>query len=53
MKIKVTKTHHNKMKNTDTWTLTNRQHKTTDLYQPIPPKDTSDIARGMGLLKPK
>ena len=48
MKIKVTRTHHEKNKNINTWTNTNKQ--TDNIYQLIPPQGTSDIARGMGVL---
>ena len=47
MKIKVTRTHHEKNKNINTWTNTNKQ---TNIYQLIAPQGTSDIARCMGLL---
>ena len=53
VKIKVTSTHHNKIKNIDTYMDINKHTKTTqdNRYQPIPPQGTSDTARGMGLLK--
>ena len=44
----------NKMKSIDTWTKqTDKQTTQDNRYQPIPPQGTSDIARGMGLLKQK
>ena len=52
MKVKVTRTHHEKIKkyyHMDKYKQTNRQAQ-DNIYQLIPPQGTSDIARGMGLL---
>ena len=46
MKIKVTRTHHEKNKNINTWTNTNKDN----IYQLIPPQGTSDIARGESMI---
>ena len=53
--MKVTRTHHNKMKSIRHMDINKQINKTTqgNIYQPIPPQGTSDIARGMGLLKTK
>ena len=55
VKIKVTRTHHNKMKSIRHMDINKHINKTTqgNMYQSIPPQGTSDIARGMGLLKTK
>ena len=48
VKIKVTKTHHKK---THGHKQTDKQTTQDNIYQPIHPQGTNDIARGMGLIK--
>ena len=45
MKLKITRTHHNKMKNINRHKQTEKQTTKNNRYQPIPPQGTSDIAR--------